>query len=714
MAGNMDMVVVVSAAVAVILVPLLWAVLVRLVWRPHAVTRAFARQGVRGPAATLDRSSHDIVPLLMPHLHAWTSRYGMVFLWWRGSTPVLSLGRYDMVRRVLSSDKASGHFVKPVMTPALTAIMGAGLIMVEGDDWARHRCVVAPAFAVDKDDGGGHGGVRGEVVQAWAEEVAAAAGGEGAVVEVGRCFRELTADVISRTAFGSSYRRGKEVFLAQRELLLVAMAAMDGVRVPGAQYVPTRANVRRWQLERKVRATLRGIVDERLAAAAAAARESSQSPVEMGYGTDLLGLMLKANAAGQSQRRAVMLRMDEIIDECKTFFFAGHETTAHLLTWSMFLLGTHPDWQRRLRDEVLRECAGPGGDALRLSKLEVVTMVLYETLRLYGPISSIERQATADVELCGVKVPRGTVLSLPFAMLHHDEEAWGADAGEFNPLRFREDGAGGRAAAANLGALMLAFSAGPRSCVGQDMAMLEAKATLALILRRFTFEVAPGYVHAPAEFLAPQNLHGDTLQNKLKLVTMVLYETLRLYGPICSIERQATADVELCGGVKLPKGTVLSLPFAMLHRDEDAWGADAGEFNPLRFREDGAGTGRAAAAAHLSKLMLAFSAGPRSFVGQDMAMLEAKATLALILRRFTFEVAPGYVHAPAGFLAPQTSIQYACDRLGAVRGIDHVTSCALFLTGACCAVLGSSDFYLYLVDFVSTTSVAEYGGCAMP
>ncbi|KAJ1274632.1 hypothetical protein BS78_05G076200 [Paspalum vaginatum] len=444
----------VVSALAVILVPCLWAVLVRLAWRPHAVTRPFARQGVRGPpyrfflgntgeframwaaaascGATLDRSSHDIVPLLMLHLHAWTSRYGKVFLWWRGSTPVLSLGHYDMVRLVLASDKAGGHFVKPVR-------MMAGVMAA----------------------------CTGEVVRAWAAVVAAASGGEGAVVEVGRCFRELTADVISRTAFGSSYRQGKEAFLAQRELLLDAMAAMDdGVRVPGVQYVPTRANVRRWKLERKVRATLKGI--------------------------------------SQSQRVAVM-RMDEIIDECKTFFFAGHETTAHLLTWSMFLLATHPEWQRRLRDEVLLECGG--GDALNLNKLELVTMVLYETMRLYGPISSIEREATADVELCsGVKVPRGTVLSLPFAMLHRDEEAWGTDAGEFNPLRFREDGAGtgGAAAAAHPGALMLAFSAGPRSCVGQDMAMLEAKATLALILRRFTFELAPGYVHAPAGHLAPE------------------------------------------------------------------------------------------------------------------------------------------------------------------------------------------------------------------
>jgi len=131
-------------------------------------------------------------------------------------------------------------------------------------------------------------------------------------------------------------------------------------------------------------------------------------------------------------------------------------------------------------------------------------MVLYETLRLYGPVNTIVRQATADVDLCGVKVPKGTHLAIPFAMLHRDEEVWGAYAGEFDPLRFR-DGVGRAAAHPNA---LLSFSLGPRSCIGQDFAMLEAKATLALILRRFAFEVAPEYVHAPADFLTLQPSKG--------------------------------------------------------------------------------------------------------------------------------------------------------------------------------------------------------------
>ncbi|OEL35258.1 Cytochrome P450 709B2, partial [Dichanthelium oligosanthes] len=511
---------VVAAALAVVLLPWLWAAAADLVWRPHAVARAFSRQGIRGPqrhffagnlgeakamraaaraGEAMDRSSHDIVPRVLPHLRAWASRYGKVFLWWSGSRPRLCVGDYGMVRRILS-DKA-GLFVKPEPVPAIVAMMGMGLALAAGDDWARHRRVVHPAFAMDKLKmmTGAMAACAGEVVRAWEARAKAAASGE-VTVEVGHWFMELTADVISLTAFGSSYRQGKEVFLAQQELKHLAFAAINSVRVPGMKYLPTKANVRRWQLERTMRDTLMAIIDERLSAA----KDASV------YGTDLLGLMLEANAGDGGQS---VMSMDEIVDECKTFFFAGHDTTAHLLTWAMFLLGTNPEWQQRLREEVLQECGGADtplhGDAL--NKLKLVTMVLYETLRLYGAVYMFVRKAAADVDLCGVKVPKGTVLSIPIAMLHRDEEEWGADAGEFNPLRFR-DGVG--RAAAHPSAL-LSFSVGPRSCIGQDFAMLEAKATLALILRRFAFEVAPEYVHAPADFLTLQPLHGLPVGLKL-------------------------------------------------------------------------------------------------------------------------------------------------------------------------------------------------------
>ncbi|XP_037469601.1 cytochrome P450 709B2-like [Triticum dicoccoides] len=514
----------VLASLAVVLATSLWTAAVHLVWRPYAVARAFRRQGIRGPAyrffvgnneeamamraATaddvLDLGSHDIIGRVMPHYKAWVASYGKMFLSWSGYTPAICVRDLDMVKQILSN--RTGLYVKTNPGPNLLALLGNGLVFSEGDDWARRRRIVHPAFTMDKLKMMTRtmAECAGEMVRPWEARGAASGGGVALVDDVGQQFVELTADVISHTAFGSSYREGKEVFVAQRELQYIAVSTINNVRVPGLEYLPTKTTLRRRQLTGKVRGTLMAIIRERQAAAKEA----------KGYGNDLLGLMLEANtSAGAGGQKVAAMSMDDIIDECKTFFFAGHDTTAHLLTWAIFLLGTHPEWQQKLREEVLRECGGTGtplhGDAL--NKLKLTTMVLYETLRLYGAVIMIARQTMADTELGGVKIPKGTITMIPTAMMHRDEEVWGADAGEFKPDRFRN----GVGRAAKHPSAILAFAIGPRSCIGQDFAMLEAKATPVVILRRFEFEIAPEYVHAPVEFLTLQPKCGLPVLLKL-------------------------------------------------------------------------------------------------------------------------------------------------------------------------------------------------------
>ncbi|CAD6339980.1 unnamed protein product [Miscanthus lutarioriparius] len=134
---------VVLAAFAAALVPLLWAALVRQVWRPASGARRYRFYVGNNPEAramlaaaasgeALERSSNDIVPRVMPHVRAWASLYGKVFLSWTGSTPRLWAGDLDMAKRILS-DKA-GLYVKPDPGSALLALLGMGLAFTEGDD----------------------------------------------------------------------------------------------------------------------------------------------------------------------------------------------------------------------------------------------------------------------------------------------------------------------------------------------------------------------------------------------------------------------------------------------------------------------------------------------------------------------------------------------------------------------------------------------------
>ena len=131
-------------------------------------------------------------------------------------------------------------------------------------------------------------------------------------------------------------------------------------------------------------------------------------------------------------------------------------------------------------------------------------MILNETLRLYPPAVATVRRAKADVELGGCLIPRDTELLIPIMAVHHDARLWGPDATQFNPARFAK----GVAQAARHPAAFIPFGLGPRMCIGQNLALLEAKLTLAVLLRRFELARSPNYVHAPTVLMLLYPQHG--------------------------------------------------------------------------------------------------------------------------------------------------------------------------------------------------------------
>ncbi|RCV44641.1 hypothetical protein SETIT_9G391000v2 [Setaria italica] len=500
-----------------IVVIALWG---RLVRRPRAVARSLARQGIRGPAyrflagslpeakrlavATrrrappLDVGSHDIMPFLLPPFHRWVADYGTTFLYWIGPIPAIFSVDLELIKEVLTD--RTGLFAKDFMVPILKVLLGNGLILANGDDWRRHRKVVLPAFNHEriKSMSAVTAEATEQMTRRWRDQILQGGAHQAAEIHVDRAISDLTAEIIGRVAFGTSHHEAGEVLLLMHEMQEMGAAAM--LDAPILWHLPTRRNLKVRRLDKLLRTKIMAMMEARVAAAKDEDNCSSVHGGGGGYGDDLLGLMLEAwSPERQGSDATSTLTTEEVIDECKTFFGAGHETTATLLVWTMFLLSTHPQWQEKVREEVLREFSGaddggvvvPNSDVL--AKLKLLHMVLLETLRLYPPIVFIQRTTSSDVVLRGIEVPRGTAISIPIGMLQRDKEVWGSDADEFNPMRFKN----GVSRAARDPNALLSFSLGPRACTGQSFGVVEAQVVMAMILRKFSFSLSPTYVHKP-------------------------------------------------------------------------------------------------------------------------------------------------------------------------------------------------------------------------
>jgi cytochrome P450 len=166
-------------------------------------------------------------------------------------------------------------------------------------------------------------------------------------------------------------------------------------------------------------------------------------------------------------------------DETMTLFLAGHDTTAAALTWSWYLLATHPDVDRRLKRElgdVLGERDPIPEDWRRLA---YTGLVLEEALRLYPPVGRIGRRPIEDYRIGGRVIPAGAAVFLSPFVTQRDPRWW-PDPDRFEPDRWTEEGRRGRPRYA-----AFPFGAGPRSCVGGQMARMVGTLVIATIAQRW-------------------------------------------------------------------------------------------------------------------------------------------------------------------------------------------------------------------------------------
>lgn len=430
-------------------------------------------------------------PRVTPFMHRLVLEHGRTSMSWFGPSPKVTIVDPDLAKDVLSNK--FGHFEK-LKVPALSKMLGSGVASHEGEKWVKHRRILNHAFHLEKLKRmlPAFSTCCEELVSRWAAE---SLGSDGSCeLDVWPELQNLTGDIISRTAFSSSYSEGRRIFQLQVEQASLVMTNIRKIMIPGYMYLPTANNRKMRRNNREVESILREIIGKRIQA------------MEQGEGTkdDLVGLLLETN-----MRDDMGMTIEDMIEECKVFYFVGMETTLVLLMWTMVVLSMHPEWQDRAREEVTALFGRDGKPEYDgLSHLKVVTMVLYEVLRLYPPATSVVRQTYKEMEVGGVTYPAGVILELPVLLIHHDPDIWGGDAREFRPDRFSE---GVSRASKDPGAF-LPFGWGPRICIGQNFALLEAKMALCMILQRFEFGLVPSYAHAPHTVITLHPMHGAQLK----------------------------------------------------------------------------------------------------------------------------------------------------------------------------------------------------------
>jgi cytochrome P450 len=199
-------------------------------------------------------------------------------------------------------------------------------------------------------------------------------------------------------------------------------------------------------------------------------------------GDDLLGRLLAARDDQGVRMTDVQLR-----DEVATMFLAGHETTALALSYALWLLARHPGVQAKLHEELARVLGGRRPTLCDVASLTYTDAVVREAMRLYPPVYAIGRETLREVEIGGYVIPRGAQLFIPQWAVHRDPR-WFESPEQFLPERWL-DGLGDRLPRL----AYMPFGGGPRVCVGNHFAMLEAVLALAVLVQRFGVAEAPGF-----------------------------------------------------------------------------------------------------------------------------------------------------------------------------------------------------------------------------
>jgi cytochrome P450 len=368
----------------------------------------------------------------------------------------------DTIQHIMQDN--ARNYVKGKLFDPMRNLIGNGLFLSDGDFWLRQRRLMQPAFHMKRlallvE------GMANETqisIDRWAETAHA-----GQLVNMAEQTTELAMRVVTRALFSSGLVADEKRLAGAITVVLDEIAFRFDMPFYPPLSVPTPRNRR----TRAAQQTINELVYQLI----------SRRRTEPGMKDDLMAMLMEA----RDDDDGTGMNDQQLRDEVLVMFAAGHETTANAMAWTFFEIARNPEIMAKLRAEVDEVLCGRAPTAGDLPKLVYTRMVVEEALRLYPPVFITNRQAVQEDEVCGYRIPAGSLISLSPYSVQRDPQYWD-DPETFDPDHFRPENTHKRPRFA-----YFPFGGGPRQCIGKDFALFEAVVVLAMTVQRFDWQLTP-------------------------------------------------------------------------------------------------------------------------------------------------------------------------------------------------------------------------------
>lgn len=358
------------------------------------------------------------------------------------------------------------NYVKSFGYEVLKILLGNGLLTSEGDFWMKQRRLIQPAFSREKLMS------LAKTMTDCVEELIAELEKKSSrgPLNLQKEMMGLALNIVARSLFSSDVKSlieqvGENMDIANESAI---ERIRDPFRLP--QWVPLPYNIR----EKRAIKTLDEII----------LRIISQRRLSAEEHADLLGMMM----AAKDEETGIGMSDKQLRDEAMTLFLAGHETTALALTWLFYCLHHNPEAEEQVLREAKEILNGRTPEFSDLPKLDYTRQVIEETLRLYPPAWMVGRKALDDDEIGGFLVPEGYSVLMPTFFVHRNPKLWNAPE-RFDPSRFDKEKMKERHRFA-----YFPFGGGQRLCVGNNFALMEMQLAVAMLVQKFRFRLADGFI----------------------------------------------------------------------------------------------------------------------------------------------------------------------------------------------------------------------------